>query len=137
MDCFVDCIPTAYYGLLHTGQCPPQGTAIEVSLPPLLLPLSSSLPPSSNRFHPLSITISLAPSIPLSFPSFRPVARGGGFRGFSRTPLFMNPPFYRKCEPPHNSCNKPQLSEYSIGPMAGRSREMHFPHWDRPLQGIV
>ena len=59
----------AHCCIMYTGQCPPQGTSLEVYLPPylssshappVLLSLAPSLPPSSARF------------IPHLFPSLRP-----------------------------------------------------------------
>ena len=55
-------------------------------------------------------------------------SQGGGVQGVLENPPFYEPPFLENTNPPpiaYKCCNKPQLSEYSIGPMAGRSREMH------------
>ena len=57
---------------VHTGQCPPQGTSLEVSLPPLLPPFlvpylhARFLTPLSPSRPPLSPC--LVPSFPRSFP---------------------------------------------------------------------
>ena len=64
--------PCVLFCILYTGQCRPQGTSFEVSLPPYL--------PSSHA-HPL--LLSLTPLLPLSsahfvppiFPSLRPCLR--------------------------------------------------------------
>ena len=82
MGCFVHC-------RLYTGQCPPQGTSLEISLASLALPCSlpssspslhcsslpRSLPPSlASSIHsfPRSVPASLSPSLPPSLPSLPP-----------------------------------------------------------------
>ena len=91
MCCFVRCI-------LYTGQCPPQGTSLEVSLPPylpsfhappLLLSLAPSLLPSSARFLP-----------PL-FPSLRP------FISSFLTRSIPQPFFHSRSHPPSHHCFLP------------------------------
>ena len=72
------CVILCAHGcIMYTGQCPPQGTSLEVSLPPyltsshappFLLSLAPLLPPPSARFLP-ALFPSLRPSLPHSFPS--------------------------------------------------------------------
>ena len=83
--------------ILHIGPCPPQGTSLEVSLPPynpsshapplLLSSLRCSL--SSARFlpHTLSLATSTTSSVPSSLVHF------------------INPPFlYSRSHPPSHHC---------------------------------
>ena len=52
-------------------------------------------------------------------------ARSQGVQEVLENPPFYEPPFLENMTPHsyYKSCNKPQLSEYSTGPTAGRSRE--------------
>ena len=74
MCCFVRCI----LAILYTGQCPPQGTSLEVSLPPYA--------PSSHAPLPHSVAPFLLRSLP---PSLRPCL--GSFLTRSLPPLPLPP----------------------------------------------